>query len=187
MREGRGILLVFAKLQYGFLIVCRYICHGQFSLKKVFLRHPVDGTVSIPEKNRINSAGVNEISINTSLPKGSFSTPGYKDINYQGDFYKTSHLIHFQLNISSFLRETWSVVLEVDVAEGIEWMYSKQDKKLKLYMEKLNFSEAEQFCVNRGGHLAPMESEERSREILNAIHDFEDWVWLGGTNEKNER
>ena len=40
-REGLGILLVFAKVQYGFLTVCSNICHGQFSVKEVFLRHPV--------------------------------------------------------------------------------------------------------------------------------------------------
>ena len=40
------------------------------------LTNITDGTVRIPEKNRISSAGVNEMFINTSLPKGSFSTPG---------------------------------------------------------------------------------------------------------------
>ena len=39
-REGLGISLVFAKVQYGFLTVSSNICHGQFS-PKVVLRHPV--------------------------------------------------------------------------------------------------------------------------------------------------
>ena len=126
----------------------------------------IDGTVSIPEKNRINSAGVNEISINTSLPKGSFSTPGYKDINYQGDFYKTSHLIHFQLDISSFQSEVRSMVMEVDVADSVEWHFSKQAEMLKLYTTKMTFTKAEEFCINKGGHLAPAGSEEMWSEVL---------------------
>ena len=60
------------------------------------------GTVRIPDKNQINSAGVNEMFINTSLAKGSFSTPGFKDLDYQGSFYEGSHIIHFLLNISSY-------------------------------------------------------------------------------------
>ena len=39
--EGLGVLLVFAKFSYGFLTVNSNICHGQFWLKEVFLRHPV--------------------------------------------------------------------------------------------------------------------------------------------------
>ena len=39
-REGLGILLVFAKVQYGFLAVSSNICHGQHSLKKVFFEAP---------------------------------------------------------------------------------------------------------------------------------------------------
>ena len=146
----------------------------------------IDGTVSIPEKNRINSAGVSEMFINTSLPKGSFSTPGYKDINYQGSFYKTSHLIHFQLDISSFESEVRSMVVEVDLADGVEWMYRKQDKKLKLYTTMLTFPKAEEFCINKGGHLAPAGSEEMWSEVLLATHGFQHTVWLGGTDQAVE-
>ena len=35
-----------------------------------------------------------------NLSKGSFSTPGYKDVEYQGNFYEISHLIHFFQNKS---------------------------------------------------------------------------------------
>ena len=40
VREGLDILLVFAKVQYGFLIINSNICHSQFSLKKVFFEAP---------------------------------------------------------------------------------------------------------------------------------------------------
>ena len=130
------------------------------------LKDIADGTVSIPEKNRVNSAGENEMLINTSLPKGSFSTPGYKDINYQGDFYKTSHLIHFQLDISSFQSEVRSMVMDVDVADSVEWHFSKQAERLKLYTTKMTFTKAEEFCINKGGHLAPAGSEEMWSEVL---------------------
>ena len=65
------------------------------------LTNITEGTVRIPEKNRINSAGVNEMYINTSLPKGSFSTPGYKDINYHAHemlFQRPITKSYFKLN-----------------------------------------------------------------------------------------
>ena len=150
------------------------------------LKYIADGTVSIPEKNRVNSAEENEILINTSLPQGSFSTPGYKDPSYQGDFCKTSHLIHFQLDISSYQSEVRSMVVEVDVADGVEWQYRKQDKKLKLYAEKLTFTEAEGFCLNKGSHLAPAGSEEMWNEVLLATRGAQHAVWLGGTDKAVE-
>ena len=39
VREGLGVLLVFAKVSFGFLTVNSYICHDQFWQKEVFLRH----------------------------------------------------------------------------------------------------------------------------------------------------
>ena len=164
------------------------------------LTNITDGTVRIPEKNRVNSAGVSEMFINTSLPKGSFSTPGFKDINYQGDNYKGSHVIHFLLNISSYRsNERSQMVVEVDVAEEVEWLYSTQDKKMEFYPEeKLTFDRAEQFCVIRGGHLASVASEEENREVSNITSGLKDgsgfWglgapnkdVWLGGKNEDGQ-
>ena len=160
-----------------------------------------EGMVRIPEKNRINSAGVSEMFINTSLPKGSFSTPGFKDLDYQNGFYEGSHIIHFLLNISSYrTNERSQMVVEVDVAEEVEWLYSTQDKKMELYQEKrLTFTEAEQFCVIRGGHLASVASEEESREVVNITRGVKDgcevgWpnlgpnkdVWLGGKNAEGD-
>ena len=40
VREGLGIFLVFAKVQYGFLTASSNICHGQFSQKEVFFEAP---------------------------------------------------------------------------------------------------------------------------------------------------
>ena len=79
-----------------------------------------EGTVKIPEKNRNNLAGENTLLIKTSLSKGSFSTPGYKDVDYQGNFYEMSHLIHFQLNILFNESNENSLVVNVDIAEGAE-------------------------------------------------------------------
>ena len=53
------------------------------SLKDLF-----EGRVSIPEKNTFNSFGENQITIKTSLPNGSFSTPGYNK-EYQSNFYNS--------------------------------------------------------------------------------------------------
>ena len=41
VREGLGVLLVFARVSYGFLTANSNICHGIFDKRKFFLRHPV--------------------------------------------------------------------------------------------------------------------------------------------------
>ena len=116
------------------------------SLKDLF-----DGTASLPEKNSRNDGGENAMSIKTSLSNGNYSTPGFDNKEYKGDFYRTSHLIHFQLNVSSDNGK--SLMVNVDAAEGVEWLYSKQEKRMKLYPNNLNSSEAERFCDNLGGQI----------------------------------
>ena len=44
------ILLVFAKVKYGFLTASSIIYHGQFSLKEVFFRHPVQKRFLLAEQ-----------------------------------------------------------------------------------------------------------------------------------------
>ena len=141
-------------------------------------------TVKIPAQNWNNSAGENEILIMSNSSKGIFSTPGYNDVEYQGNFYKTSNLINFQLDISSSQSDQDSLVVEVDVREGVEWRYRKQVNRLRLYTEKKNFEEAEQFCVNKGGHLASVGSAEIAQEVLKASNGVS--VWLGGTDKAKE-
>ena len=41
VREGLGVLLVFANVSSGFLNIISNICHGLFDKRKFFLRHPV--------------------------------------------------------------------------------------------------------------------------------------------------
>lgn len=42
--------------------------------------------------------------IEAKLPEGNFSTPGFADPQYEGDFFKSSHSIHFHLDVSAVLK-----------------------------------------------------------------------------------
>ena len=151
------------------------------------LSNLIDGTVSIPENNVNSDTGEYKISLKTSLSNGSFSTPGSKDKEYQGNFYKTPQLIHFHLDIPHPTpSDEKLLIVNVDAAEGVEWFYSAQDKRMKLYQNKLNFAEAESFCVNLGGHLASVGSETTDREVSEITDGLQEHVWLGGTDEAVE-
>ena len=148
----------------------------------------VGGSVIVPEKNKINTKGASEMSIKTSSTNGSFSTPGYNDEEYHGDFYKSSHLLHFQLNISPTLNDKKSLKVNVSAAQGVQWSYRKQENRMKLYQKKLTFSAAKNYCVNLGGHLASVGSEMIDKEILETANGFQqEHVWIGATDEAEEK
>ena len=130
---------------------------------------------------------ITSISIEPTLPEGIISTPGFSDPEYKGDFFKSSHSVHFHLDVSLVLKhlpdvKDISIVVETD--SDSEWMMSKQREKLKLYRKKLTFTDAEAFCLNLGGHLVSVESPEKNAQVFNKSE--REWVWLGGTDTAEE-
>ena len=58
------------------------------------------------------------------------------------------------------------------------WSFLVPKNKTLLFKQRLNTSAAEQFCVNQGGHLASVGSQEGQDELKKVS---EGWmVWLGG-------
>ena len=144
-----------------------------------------EGTVTISHEKG-DADGERQILIQTSLLRGSFSTPGYNDTDYKGDFYKASQVIHFHIDLSQTSDEE-SLVINVEVPDGVKWQHSKQDKKLKLYLEKKTFHEAESFCEKLGGHQVSIGSESMYNEVLKIQSDIKGQnIWLGGTDEALE-
>ena len=130
---------------------------------------------------------ITSISIEPTLPEGIISTPGFSDPEYKGDFFKSSHSVHFHLDVSLVLKhlpdvKDISIVVETD--SDSEWMMSKQREKLKLYRKKLSFTDAEAFCLNLAGHLVSVESPEKNAQVFNKSE--REWVWLGGTDTAEE-
>ena len=128
------------------------------------------------------------LTIKTNLSKGTFSTPGFGDPNYGGDFYHRDHLIRIQWNVSSMLNHSSdsesSLVIRVTASGGERWQVSGQDKELKLYRRSSNFHQAEHFCLGLGGHLASIGSQEENEKILREAELTS--VWLGGTDQTSE-
>ena len=136
----------------------------------------------MPVKKNITS-----MFIEAKLPEGNFSTPGFADPQYEGDFFKSSHSIHFHLDFSAVLKhlpDVKAMRINVETASESGWMWSRQREKLKLYRKKLRFTDAEAFCLNLGGHLVSVESPEKNVEVFNKSE--REWVWLGGTDEAEE-
>ena len=136
------------------------------------------GNIDIPENNNSQM-----LTIQTNISKGKFSTPGFEDPEYEGDFYHRDHIIRIQWNLSSMLNHSIesdsSLVINVTASEDEKWQLTGQDKELKLYKKPLNFHQAEIFCVGLGGHLASVGSKEENVEILREAEQSS--VWLGGT------
>ena len=88
---------------------------------------------------------------------------------------RTANSIHFQVNISD--------MASLKIEGGGILKYSWQKEKFKLYTDRgdMTFVDAEDFCVNLGGHLASVQSKEENLELLKAAGSSR--VWLGGSDQ----
>ena len=128
------------------------------------------------------------LTIQTDLSKGTFSTPGFGDPHYSGEFYQRDHLIRLQWNLSSMLNHSRtsesSLVISITASEDEKWQLTGQEKELKLYKRSLDFHQADHFCLRLGGHLASVGSEEENEEFLREAEGTS--LWLGGTDQASE-
>ena len=120
------------------------------------------------------------IVVRSSEFEGSFRTPGLSDPDYKGDFFSKPITLQYVLdlpnNIGEMVGENGALVISVQSESN--WSYKFQEKRLQFYKTKLNHSEAEEFCVRRGGHLVSVLSQEEQDEIQRMAYDFD--TWLGG-------
>ena len=126
------------------------------------------------------------ITMSSSALEGSYRTPGFGDSDYHGDFYKKSQSLHFILDLPYDIRDMVgdSDAFVISVQSGGKWSYRLQENRLQLYKVGLNHSEAEEFCVKRGGHLVSVSTQEEQ----DGLATFADGshVWLGGKRGSDE-
>ena len=98
-----------------------------------------NGQAMIPE---VDNEGV--ISIRSSEPEGSFSSPGFGDPEYKGDFYSRPQSLHYVLDLPDDIGEMvgdGELVISVE-AEG-NWSFISPENRWQLYTERMNWSDAE--------------------------------------------
>ena len=72
--------------------------------------------------------------------------------------------------------------LVTSVETNGNWSYFAPNNRTHLYETKMNMSAAELFCVDQGGHLVSVGSQEEQDDLVNVVEQvlpFDD-VWLGG-------
>ena len=114
------------------------------------------------------------IILRSSEPQGSFSSP---NLNFKYHSFKFE--LNFPNNIEELVGEGKLVItVETNKKRGV---FALKNTKL-LHKEKLTASAAEEFCVNQGGHLASVGSQEEE----NKLESFVGWnyVWLGGRRKE---
>ena len=119
---------------------------------------------SLPKLNKYT----NLITLKSREPQGIFSTPGFGDSEYKGDFYNRFHSLQFVLQ---FLEILGNDSLVVSVQTDGEWSYSWQ--RMHFYLEAKNMTEAEEFCVSKGMHLASLSSKEEEDQLLSLLPEYD--------------
>ena len=77
--------------------------------------------------------------------------------------------------------------LVISVQTKDEWSYA-WNRTMHFYEQKLNMSDAEDFCISQGKHLASITSEEEESKLASMFeHNFYDSVWLGGKRNFKEQ
>ena len=130
----------------------------------------------------------NIITLTSRELEGSFSTPGFRDSECRGDFFNRPHLLHYEIVFPPGTKDALgdgNLIISVQTKD--EWSFS-WDKPLQLYNKKmkLNMTEAENFCVSQGKHLASVTSIEEEKEVGKLMFFGVSNVWLGGKRMSTE-
>ena len=107
--------------------------------------------------------------------QGSFKTPGFGDLNFQGDFYDRNRSFNLVLEVWSDSQRLNDIVISVET-EG-SWSYRFSASGYQVYDHLLSMPEAKKFCVSQGGHLPSVTSEAENDEIGKIAK--RGFVWLG--------
>ena len=123
---------------------------------------------------------INMITLKSTEPEGSFSTPGFGSSECSGDFFDGPHTLHYEIefpkNHQSYIGDG-KFVLTVET-EG-KWSYS-WNRTMQFYSQRLNISDAEDFCISQGKHLASLTSKEEVTAVKRLMPYGYGYVWLGG-------
>ena len=134
------------------------------------MRNILEERESLPELDEHNVLRLKFEDLN-----GSYLTPGFRDPNYDGDFYSRNHFLQFFLEIPRDVLMQNNLLISVQT-EG-NWIYSMKGSGFQANHMKMNFSAARNFCLERGGDLASVTSVEESEDIVKVAKGK---MWLGG-------
>ena len=145
------------------------------------MRSIVNEQASVPE---IGQSGL--ITIRSSELEGSFSTPGFGDPEYRGEFYSTHRSFHYVLDLPDSTGEiVGKGVFVVSVDTEGDWSFISPENRLHLSEEQSTWLEAEDLCVSKGSHLASVGSQRENDEIERLASGK--WVSLAARREKGRR
>merc|ERR1719458_295331 len=97
----------------------------------------------------VDNEGV--ITIRSAEPEGSFSSSGFRDPEYKGDFYSRPQSLHYVLDLPDNIGEMvgeGELVISVET-EG-NWSFISPENRWQLYKKKMRWSDAEDYCVREG-------------------------------------
>ena len=120
----------------------------------------------------------NMITMKSKESEGIFSTPGFDNCNK--DFFRQPLSLHYVIEFPKKLEDlVGDAKLMVSVQTNDQWNFS-WNSKMQLYSEFLNWSEAEDFCISHGKHLASVTSKEEQLEVEKVLKGQIGFVWIGG-------
>ena len=148
------------------------------------------------------------ITIRSREPEGTFSSPGFQDAEYKGNFNNSLNSLHYVIDLPKNMSEMvgngtlaisvetssyWNVTLPLPEYKWV--FYTSSGGVVIPYPQQIpalprgNWSwfEAEAFCISQGGHLASVTSQQEQDALTNWPNDqVEDQgVWLGGRRKSS--
>ena len=130
------------------------------------MRSIADGQTSLPE---VDNEGM--IIMKSSDPEGSFTSPGFGNAGYKGDFFSKPKFLHYMIEMVG------EGELVISFQSQGNWSPISSEDRLQLSGENLSWSDAENFCASQGGHLASVTSQSEQDEITKLANG--NFVWLG--------
>ena len=132
----------------------------------------------------------NVITLTSRESRGSFSTPGFGNSACNtGDFFNRPHALHYDIQFPTNIigYTSWDGDLVITVQTKDEWSFSWKPNLHYMHHQKLNMTEAENFCVRRGGHLASIKSKEEEKEVKKMMPYGDSTIWLGGKRNSEQK
>ena len=173
-QEERKELLEISKEVFIEIPNKKYAEHMAELLSTESVRSIAMGHASMPEVDKEGT-----ITMRSSEPEGSFSSPGHGDPKYKGDFYSRLQSLHYMLDLPDNMGEmVGEGILAISIETEGNWSFISPENKFQLNQEWLSWSDSEKECASQGGHLASVTSQ-REQDHIAQLADGDE-VWLGG-------
>ena len=92
---------------------------------------------------------------------------------------KLHYMLDLPDDIKIILSDTGALIISIHTED--KWTFQLHKNRFQVYNIKLNISDAGDYCVQQGGHLASVESQQEQDEINQVLEGNSDTTfWLGG-------